>query len=60
LIGREAPMISIKGRTDLSHSPSTPGPGQYDPSDSLVKNKPGSIRIAGPAARLRDTFYNDG
>ena len=34
-----------------------PGPGQYDPSDQLVRSKSPSCRIVG-SATVRDTLVN--
>jgi len=39
LIGKNAPSISIRGKTSSNAQDCSPGPGAYDPNDSYVKIK---------------------
>jgi hypothetical protein len=63
LIGKDAPLISFGGRSEFNVSPhrkTTPGPGEYDPLDTLIRPHSGNVRIAGPAMKLRDSFTGNG
>jgi hypothetical protein len=46
-MGKDGPEISIKGIIASPAKPTTPGPGEYNPSDSTIKFNPGTVRISG-------------
>ena len=59
-MGKDAPQISIRGTLASPAKPTTPGPGEYNPSDSAIKFNPGTARISGTGMKLRESFTGNG